>query len=377
MANSGAGPTAEVVICGGGVIGAAVAYYLGKRGVRSVIVESDGVASGASGAAAGLLSSPPLAGDGAPPDELRRRGFEMHEALAETLPAASGVDYAFARNRRVAIAATEDEERALRAMAERASTAGRGVEWMDAAAVTALCPWIDRPGRGGVVGEPVGQLDPYRYTLALVTAAESMGATVRSGRVTGIVRSGGRVTGVELGDATIEADAVVVAMGPWSIDAGSWLGTAVPVEPLKGQIVRVRPREALEPFGFTYGGDYVATKEDGIVFLGTTEERAGFDNATTTEARDSILAFATRFSSVLGEAELVEQTACLRPLSADELPMIGRAPGLDGAYLATGHGRQGILMSPPTGQAIADLIVDGATDCIDLDPFDPARFDAS
>ncbi|MEE8421755.1 MAG: FAD-dependent oxidoreductase, partial [Dehalococcoidia bacterium] len=74
---------------------------------------------------------------------------------------------------------------------------------------------------------------------------------------------------------------------------------------------------------------------------------------------------------------LVEQTACLRPLSADELPMIGRAPGLDGAYLATGHGRQGILMSPPTGQAIADLIVDGATDCIDLDPFDPARFDAS
>jgi glycine oxidase len=315
-----------------------------------------------------------VAGDGVPPDELRRRGFEMHEELAETLPAESGVEFAFARNRRVAIAATEEQEQALRAMAERGSALGRQLEWMDAAAVTALCPWIDRPGRGGVVGEPAGQLDPYRYTLALVAAAESAGAAVRSGRVTGIAQSGGRVTGVEVGETTVAAGAVVVAMGPWSIDAGSWLGTPVPVEPLKGQIVRVRSPEALEPFGFTYGGDYVATKEDGIVFLGTTEERRGFDNGTTVEARDSILAFATQFSSVLGEAELVEQTACLRPLSLDELPMIGPVPGLDGAYVATGHGRQGILMSPPTGRAIADLIVDGETDCLDLDPFDPARF---
>jgi glycine/D-amino acid oxidase-like deaminating enzyme len=136
----------------------------------------------------------------------------------------------------------------------------------------------------------------------------------------------------------------------------------------------VRPPEQLQPFGFSCGGNYATTKEAGLVYLGTTEERVGFDNGTTTEARDSILRFGVGFASVLEQAELVEQTACLRPLSADGLPIIGEAPGVDGVYLATGHGRQGILMSTATGQAMADLIVDGATDCIDLAPFDPARF---
>ncbi|HJM90204.1 MAG TPA: FAD-dependent oxidoreductase [Dehalococcoidia bacterium] len=366
--------TNDVVICGGGVIGTAIAYYLGKRGVRSTIIEADAVASGASGAAAGLLSPPPLATTTEPPYELRVRGFEMHDELAETLPAESGVDYSFSRDRRVQLATTEEEERRLRDAADTARAAGRSIEWFDAAGVTQLCPWIDRPGRGGVVGEPVGQLDPYRYTLALVAAAEQMGATLRSGSVSGIAQADGRVAGVVVGGAVIPADVVVVAMGPWSIDAGSWLGFDVPVEPLKGQIVRVKPSDDLVPFGFGYDSNYVTTKEGGLVFIGTTEERAGFDVATTNEARDEILRFGMTFSSVLGEAELVEQTACLRPLSSDGLPIMGRVPGLAGAYLATGHGRQGILMSPPSGQAMADLIVDGATDCIDLAAFDPARF---
>ena len=369
--------TSEVVICGGGVIGAAIAYYLGKRGVRATIIEADAVASGASGAAAGLLSPPPVGGVGAPPAELQARGSAMHDELAKTLPAESGVDYGFTRTRRVLLAATEDEERELRSLVERAHAAGQEAQWLEPAAVTALCPWIDRPGRGGVVRpETVGQLDPYRYTLALIAAAERTGARVRSGRVTELLRSPGRVRGVRVGDAVIEADAVVIAMGPWSVEAAEWLGVPVPVEPLKGQIVKVRPPGELTPFGFTNAGNYATTKQDGIVFLGTTEEEAGFDNAITDEARDAILEFGTGFSSVLEQAELVEQTACLRPLSADGLPIMGRVPGLEGAYLATGHGRQGILMSPACGQAMADLILDGSTDCIDLAPFDPARFAA-
>jgi glycine/D-amino acid oxidase-like deaminating enzyme len=367
--------TSEVVICGGGVIGAAIAYYLGKRGVHVTIIEADAVASGASGAAAGLLSPPPVGGIGEPPAELQARGSAMHDDLAKTLPEESGVAYGFTRTRRVLLAATDEEERMLRSLVERAQHAGQEAQWLAPAEVTALCPWIDRPGLGGMVRpETVGQLDPYRYTLALIAAAERMGATVRSGRVTELVRSGGRATGVRVGETTIEADAVVIAMGPWSIEAGEWLGMAVPVEPLKGQIVKVRPPEELPPFGFTNAGNYATTKDDGIVFLGTTEEEAGFDNAITDEARDMILEFGTGFSSVLEQAELLEQTACLRPLSTDGLPIMGRVPGLEGAYLATGHGRQGILMSPASGQAMTDLILDGSTDCIDLAPFDPARF---
>ena len=207
-----------------------------------------------------------------------------------------------------------------------------------------------------------------------MTAAERRGAVVRSGRVTGIERENGRVSGVHVGDGVITAATVVVAMGPWSSEAAAWLGLRDFVEPLRGQIVRVLPPLALKPFGFTYGGDYVATREGGLVYLGTTEERVGFDVSTTIEARDRILAFATRFASILEQAELVEQTACLRPLSLDGLPIIGPVPGVSGLYLATGHGRQGILISTATGRAIADLIVDGGTACIDLAEFAPARF---
>ena len=188
------------------------------------------------------------------------------------------------------------------------------------------------------------------------------------------MRDGGRVIGVALDGRSVEASRVVVAMGPRSAEAGDWFGTGVPVVPLKGQIVKVRPSQTFAAHSFSHAGNYAITKPDGIVFLGTTEERVGFDRGVTEEARDEILSWGLRFASALRDAELVEQTACLRPLTRDERPMIGAIEGLDGAYLATGHGRQGILMAPATGRAIADLILGGATDCFDLTPYDPMRF---
>jgi glycine/D-amino acid oxidase-like deaminating enzyme len=92
------------------------------------------------------------------------------------------------------------------------------------------------------------------------------------------------------------------------------------------------------------------------------------------EARDEILEFAVGFASGLESAEFVEQTACLRPLSADGVPIMGAVPGIEGAYLATGHGRQGILQSPPSGKAMAELVLDGSTETMDLTPFAPGRF---
>ncbi len=361
------------VICGGGVIGAAIAYELASRGRPPLIIESDAVASGASGAAAGILTPPP-AGGSDPLDELRRVSFALHTDLATRLPEESGVDYAYSVTPRVLLATNAEEEAQARAIAERLAAAGDDGRWVDADALTAVTGWVDQGHRGGVILEPSAQLDPYRFTLALVTAAERLGAIVQSGRVTGLMRDGGRVIGVALDGRSVEASRVVVAMGPWSAEAGDWFGTGVPVVPLKGQIVKVRPSQTFAAHSFSHAGNYAITKPDGIVFLGTTEERVGFDRGVTEEARDEILSWGLRFASALRDAELVEQTACLRPLTRDERPMIGAIEGLDGAYLATGHGRQGILMAPATGRAIADLILGGATDCFDLTPYDPMRF---
>ena len=365
----------NVVICGGGVIGGAIAYYLGKRGVAATIIESDAVAAGASGGAAGLLSPPPPHTSDDPNYELRRRGFDMHLALAWELPEASGVDYGFEQSRRVTLAVTEAEEADARQTAAALSKAGIDGRWLDLAELHQMTEWIDGgEARGAVLLEPGGFLDAYRYSLALVTAAERMGATVRSGRVSGLTQEDGHVTGVRVGSEVVAADAVVVAMGPWSLEASDWLGLRVPVEPLKGQIVKVRPARPLQTFHFGHGGNYGIAKSPEVVFLGTTEERTGFDRGTTIEARDEILAFGVGFASDLEGAELIEQTACLRPLSEDGVAIMGAVPGIEGAYLATGHGRQGILQSPPSGLAMAELILDGHTGTLDMTPFDPGRF---
>lgn len=369
------GSTPSVVICGGGVIGVATAYYLSRRGVASVIVEANGVASGASGAAAGIIS--PLSAEQArsPLAEIIRTGVAMHADLSTRLPEESDIDYGFERRASLLIATTEQEEAEVRSEIEGRNAAGLDAQWLSVSDVRERFGWIDQPIRGAMLGEIPGMLDPYRFSLALLAAAERAGCEVRSGRVGGIEREGGRVTGVRVGDGVISADVVVVAMGPWSQEAAEWIGAPLPVVPLKGQIVRVQPDGPLPNCGFgNRDNDYVMPKSPGVILLGTTEEDAGFDDAPTREARDAILQFGVRYASSLGDAAVVEQTACLRPLSADELPIVGGVVGLDGAYVATGHGRKGILMSLPTGAAVAELILDGRASTLDLSNFSPSRF---
>ena len=176
----------RVVICGAGVIGGSIAYQLGKRGVAATLIESDAVAAGASGAAAGILTPPLPQTSGSPVFELQRRGYDMHVELAKTLPEESGVDYGFQYTPRATLAVTEDEEREARTTAEALAAEGRDGRWITTEELRSISGWVDGgDARGAVLLEPSAHVDAYRYTLALVTAAERMGATVRSGEVRG------------------------------------------------------------------------------------------------------------------------------------------------------------------------------------------------
>jgi glycine oxidase len=304
--------------------------------------------------------------------ELLQLSYAMHGPLAETLPQQSGVDYRFHWSASPTIALTEADEQVYR----RAAAEMDGGRWLDESELRGLCPLIDQPVRGAYLGAPTGQIDSYLYTQALVAAAQRGGATLRGARVEGLERAGDRVVGVRLaGGEVLGCDVAVVAMGPWSVEAGDWLGAAVAVTPLKGQILRLHPKTPVPFVGFNAAdGDYMMPKRSGLVYTGTTEESVGFDQAPTRAARDAIRRFGAKYSSQLGEMEIVQQTACLRPLSQDELPILGAAPSLDGAYLATGHGRKGIMLSPATGLAMAELITQGRSESLDLGPFDPGRF---
>ena len=145
------------------------------------------------------------------------------------------------------------------------------------------------------------------------------------------------------------------------------------MRPLKGQILRVRAPGA--PFHCSVGwsDNYATTKPDGLLWTGTTEDDVGFDESPTASGRDSIMTSLLKMIPSLTEAQLVQQTACVRPLSSDGLPVLGPLEGWEGVYVATGAGRKGILLGPAMGRATADIITRGASD-IPIEALGPGRF---
>ena len=223
----------------------------------------------------------------------------------------------------------------------------------------------------------------------MMRAAAERGAELRQGQATGLLRRGGDVAGVQLEGETLESDAVVIAMGPWSVLAAGWLPLP-PVYGLKGHSLvfetgAALPPEALfleyaEPAGSVLSPE-VFPRADGTTYVcGVSSEspvpidpgRVAPDHG----AIDRLKALCARMSPVLARSRVLASQACYRPVTGDGLPLIGAVPGARGAYVATGHSVWGILNAPATGEAMAELILDGAARTVDISPFDPARLAA-
>jgi glycine oxidase len=364
----------DVVIIGGGAAGCAAAYYLGLAGICSTIIEGDAVASQASGYAAGLLN--PLQGSDIPGllGPLAMESFKMHHSLAEELPAATGIDYESRIVTQVKMAMDESEIPDLEATFRIFDgVPGFEAQRLDSAELHSLEPRLGPWVISGVYTKGNVGLDSYKYTLALAAGAEKLGATVRPGIVRGLERSGGRVTKVLLEDGEISCGALVLAMGPWSRMAEPWLGAYIPVDPLKGEILRVEPSGPPLAHDFSGGGSSLYPKPDGLVWCGTTEEWRGFDRQPLESTRQTLMERAARLMPDLAQARLSLHTACLRPVTPDWLPIIGKPPGYENVILATGAGKKGIMLSPGFGKAVADLISSGETQ-MPVSDFTPGRF---
>ena len=228
---------------------------------------------------------------------------------------------------------------------------------------------------GAVHVQGTASLEPYRFTLAACQAAERAGARVLLRRVTGLITDGGRCLGVMLeGGGRLEGGTVALAQGPWTGEASSWCGFDIPVRPLKGQILRLQHQGGPVKATLAWSGSYATSKPDGLVWAGTTQEEAGFDEQPTDKARDSIMGDLLTMAPALAEAQLVQQTACLRPLSADGLPIVGRVPGWTNLFVGTGAGRKGLLWSTGMSYALSDLILQGRTNVPGIEHLDPERF---
>jgi glycine oxidase len=258
-------------------------------------------------------------------------------------------------------------------LAEFEAVDGFSAQWADATAVRAVDPRLTSDFVRGLYLYGNAALDSLLYTTSLARAAELRGATCRSGEVRGLKRTGQRATAVLLEDGEIACDTVVLATGPWVKASEDWLGCPIPVEPLKGEILRLSlPGPAL-----TYdilGPDVsLYSRADGLIWCGATTEWRGFDKEPSESARQFLLQGATRVLPSIAEATLVRHTACLRPVTADGLPILGRVSGWDNIYLAGGAGKKGILLSTGIGQALADLITVGTT-ALSIGVCAPERF---
>jgi glycine oxidase len=364
--------SSDVVIVGGGVAGCAVAYYLGKAGIKTTIVEREGIGTQASGYAAGGLN--PLHGVPAALRPLAMESFKLHLTLWDELKSATGSDFQARIVSMIKLAFEDTELSAFQELQDLfEATEGFSAQRLEATEVHKIEPRVARDVVGGLYLDGNGVVDSYLFTIALAKAAEQYGTTCQSGHVRGVQRSANRITGVLMEDVEIACDTVVLAMGPWAKAAEQWLGCPIPVEPLKGEILRMAvpgpalAHDLLGPAASLY------SRSDGLVWCGATTEWRGFDQAPSESARQFLLQGAIRLMPAMASASVVKHTACLRPVAADELPIIGRAPGWDNVYLAGGAGKKGILLSTGIGTAMADLIVGGKTP-LSIGPCAPERF---
>jgi len=355
----------RVLICGGGVIGASTAYFLARRGVKSVVIERTALACAASGKSGGFLAHDWC--DGTPLEALARRSFMLHAQLADEIADEWGY------RRLETFAATVGE---MRQQSARASD----LQW--------VADDVSIKRRLGSAAT-TAQVHPGQFTAAMMRAAQENGAELRFGHVTGLVRDAGcvAVRGVAIESEIIAGDAVVIAMGPWSAIAANWLGLAG-VSGQKGHSLVYETRESLPPHalfleyrdatGIVHEPE-VLPRVDGTVYVCGSSNNDALPNDPAEVSPDPgaiqcLEAMCARMLPSFRASDVIARQACYRPMTPDGLPLLGPVSGINGVYMATGHGSWGILNAPATGEALAEWIIDGTSHTLDLSRFDPGRF---
>ena len=368
----------EVVIVGGGVIGAAVAYFLAKRGISCSLLDKGRIGGESSNAASGILSSSPGESQYS---RLAQRSLGLFHELTPVIREESGIDIEFVECGDLTLAMNENDAIALRGLASQLSAMGDDVRWIDSDDLREMEPLLNLAIPGGMFAPASCRVNNQRLAGALVLAAQRYGAEVRQGvEATGLAVENGRVSGVMDRQGFTEAQIIVLAAGAWTGAMDRWLYgdrgpsyTRVPmVKPVKGVNLNVQPAHGGVSRMIHGSWGILVPRNDGSMIVGATVEEVGFDSRATAGDVHSILGVGNALMPSLRDAEINWSLAGLRPGSGDDLPVIGRMPGYDNVLVASGHYRNGILLSLATGEVVADL-VEGSNGQL-LSDFDPGRF---
>jgi glycine oxidase len=360
----------DVAVVGGGPIGLACAWRAAQRGMRTVVLDAG--EPGAWHVAAGMLAPVAEAEFGERALlELGLRSARMFEAFCAELAGATGRDPGLRPSGTLVVARDADEAEALERLIAFRESLGLAIERLRPSQARRAEPALAPTVRLALDVAGDHSIDPRRLVAALREVVE-----VRHARVTAVLVEGHRVAGVELADGSIvEAGAVVAAAGVHVAQLGGLPDEArVPVRPVKGQVLRLRDPRGPGLVSRVIRGEqaYLVTRGDGRYVLGATMEERGWDtNATAGGVYELIRDMSELVPGVL-ELEIEELQAGLRPATPDNLPAIGRG-ALEGLVWATGHHRNGILLTPVTAELVAAALA-GEPAPEWSRPADPARF---
>lgn len=389
----------DVIVIGAGVIGCSIAYHLGRRGISACIVERESIATRASGKAWAVFTYAPAmlaherirtsAGGEDPsgaidisltaPGESIEHWLYLHAASYERMPDLAldlaergGIDIEYCEGPTTNLVTQREvdevggPEKLLRPFRE---AGGFECDWIDADALRARFPSLNPEYVGGTI-EPAGQVEPYKFTLGLAQAAESLGAEIVLGEVVGFETQGDEITGVRLNSGSeLQADAVVLAMGPWAGQGTALLGCEVGCRPFLAQCVRARVPGNL-PLHTLGAGDYwIIPKKNGEVILAKygAEDfiaRPDFDASLTEDTKLETLIGVAEVLPALEDAEILEYRGdllAMAPTPPYQKPVMGRLPNWRNGYIASRFGGDGVCMSPATGELMAELIETGET----------------
>lgn len=364
--------TPDVVVVGGGIIGAAVSFALAKEGLKVELLEKGEPGRQASWAAGGILTPVHLAEYPTPLASLCAASLELYEPLVRELRELSPIDPEYRVTGLLLVATDGEGEEAARSLEAWKRERGRPVERLTGDGARERQPGLSPAVRSALLLPDIAQVRNHRMTAALLEAASRKGVEIRSGTpVTGFLRVPGRVNGVKTPRGDVYAGTTVLCAGAWSGEVLRSVGLELPVRPVKGQMLVL----AAEPDRIRHvileRDEYLVPRADGRVLVGSTIEEAGFDTTVTLGAVGRLARRADELVPGLGKLPLVRSWAGLRPATPDRLPYLGPAP-MEGLVVATGHFRNGILMAPVTGALVADILA-GRPPSVDLGPFDPLR----
>lgn len=345
--------TYDAVIIGGGVIGCSIAYQLSKRKKKVLLLEKGRVGEKASSAAAGMLGAQMEFGVDHPFYPLAKTSREMFRTLSQELYEISGMDIELIEKGIYELAFTEEEVFQLQRRGETEFLYGENIRWLSSAELQDREPALSNSVRGALFFPNDGQVSPVKLTEAYLKAAKIMGTEVREQtEVIKLVQNKKRITGVETNTETIHAEHVILAGGVWS----SKLDSALQMVPVKGECVSFKADNPLLTGTVKYKECYLVPKRHNRIVIGATSILGTFDEKVTFTGMFQLMERARQIVPGIRESVFEKAWTGIRPQTQSGKPYIGPHPEWEGMFLAAGHYRNGILLSPVTGKMIADQI---------------------